>query len=351
MSFLRNKIIMFTCFFILIILFLVGAIGYSKIKNVVINKSFENLAKEAKLSSLRFKASYDRMKNDVFIVLHTPPIQGIIRSRENRGIDPNDGSTINLWKTRLETIFSSIMLHRNSYTQMRFIGVEEGGKEIARVNRVGKEKLESVLPRNLQKKGQEKYFKDALKLKRNEIYFSEITYNKEHGVFDIELVPTLRVVAPVYNRENDTLFGTLVLNANYDKLMKKAFEDILPTRDIFLIDYLGDYIEYSNGNMKDIELKGQYSKNPPPFISQITQSDKKESYFIKDGKIAYFVSIPLNSYKSDSFIRVVLVADVKEIINEEHGPIKKLLLSLFAISFISFVATTWISFLLSKKSK
>ena len=67
----------------------------------------------------------------------TPPIQGIVRARENNGVDPVDTTTSIQWKRRLETIFVGFIENNEEIDQLRIIEASGEGMEYIRVVRDG----------------------------------------------------------------------------------------------------------------------------------------------------------------------------------------------------------------------
>jgi hypothetical protein len=76
-----------------------------------------------------------------------------------------------------------------AYSQFRLIGIDDGGRELVRVDRSGP---------NGQRKGDRPYFRETIKLAENEIYVSPIDLNPENGAVEIPDVPTLRVATPIF---------------------------------------------------------------------------------------------------------------------------------------------------------
>ncbi len=160
----------------------------------------------------------EKIKSDALFLASTPPIMGILRASKNKGIDPKDGSSIETWKKRLQTIFEEMLFINSDYTQLRYIGSENEGKEIVRVERFGNKVL-SVKEINLQKKGNTDYFKNTLKEYPYKVYFSKISANKEFGkvIYPVQMV--LRAGVPIFE-SNQSAFGGVFINADYTTLFK-----------------------------------------------------------------------------------------------------------------------------------
>lgn len=300
---LSNKIILLTCGMVLVTTLCISGIYYYQTTHYALENAIKGLAGETRLMSLKFQGFFDRMKNDALIVSHTPPIQGMIRSKANQDIDSLDQSTTDLWKTRLETIFISIMELQPHYTQIRYIGATENGKELVRVNRT-EEGFERVPYGKLQAKGNEPYLEQGRKLKENDIYVTDVTYNRENGKIVEPRVATVRTIVPIYSK--GSLFGWIVINVDYEKLLQQAFRKIQPEKDTIVVNHMGDYMEYlSNGVLKKLEFHENYTRPYPSFINQLANDSKKN--FSEEGKdLFYRVNLKINPVNPGSFLDIIL---------------------------------------------
>ncbi len=218
MKTLRSKI----TFFGLFICFFAGSVTsfYALKKNGEFFENSYDTDTKFKLESIVqvIQNNSEKIKSDALFLASTPPVKGILRATKNNGIDPVDGSSIELWKKRLEKIFEEMLYINSEYMQLRYIGVENNGLEIVRTERFGN-KVISLDDKNLQEKGKKDYFLNTLKEYRYKVYFSKISPNKEFGkiVYPIQMV--LRAGVPVFEY-NQKPFGGIFINANYSTLFK-----------------------------------------------------------------------------------------------------------------------------------
>lgn len=77
------------------------------------------------------------LRRDAEIVAGTRPAEGVGRAFVAGGVDPEDGSTYEQWRERLETIFESVMRGQPQYDQLRYLALTEGAPELIRVDRHG----------------------------------------------------------------------------------------------------------------------------------------------------------------------------------------------------------------------
>lgn len=342
---LRSKIIMLVSVMTFLTALSISSFTYMKVVQHTLDSVIKELAGKTRLVTLRFKQPYDEMKNDVLIISHTPPIDGIIRALENNNIDPTDGSSAELWKTRLETIFTSIMESRPYYTQMRYIGVSNGGRELVRVDRKDN-LLVSTDPTALQQKEEEPYFKKGIQVEKGHVYFSEVTYNREHGAIDPSYTPTVRAVLPVYSSQH-TLFGMIVINASYPSMLKKVFKDITSKKNIFITNDMGDYMAYTDGVLHPFVFHHSDTYKPLDIINDIKKRPKEEGAFINDNYVSYFVKLPVNIDSKYAFLGVLvqvpydeLMADVYKIRNQSL--LLMVILTVIAVC-IAIIVASWLT--------
>lgn len=343
---LRNRIIVLACCVSLLTSVALGVLLVMRTTSISYEMAIENVAHETQLVALDFKSAYNEIENDAFVISRTPPIQGMLRSADHDGIDPFDGSTTVQWRQRLEAIFASVMSARTSYTQIRYIGVHDDGKELVRVNRQD-DGIEMVPVSSLQVKSGESYFQKALTLKPGEAYFSKVTYNRELGQLDDELVPTLRVVVPIFDLEGG-IFGMVVINADYAAMLRGRFEAINIARNVIVSNEAGDYMEQlSDGTVADLRYQNAGAGDGDRLLAALLPGKERgaDSWVARTGdELVYSVRMPISERLDDSHlimsIRVPndeLFAGSRQIRNE--GGLLALVLIALSLGAAAWAAT------------
>ena len=211
-------------------------------------QSSDELLQEQSLSRLADDVSREKevLKNklrilveDVRFLSGSAATKGIVRSVRGGGFDVDENMTLNLWRSRLETLLATVLAQRTSYSQIRFIGKHDRGREIVRVERY-ENKIETVTKDALQEKGNRDYFKETILLKPKGIYFSDITLNREKGKIAYPPEPILRVGVPIYDATK-TVFGIVVINVNFD-LFASSLYDAPKHIFYFMANQRGDYL-------------------------------------------------------------------------------------------------------------
>jgi len=192
-------------------------------------------------ATVRLVASTDRLRQDAVILSTMPPIQGLVRSDKNGGVDPLDGSTEQLWEERLADIFATFLGARPEYFQIRFVSAAGKGLEIVRVDRLndGTQRMPDDL---LQYKSERPYFQKTRELSQREVFLSEVDLNRERGELEIPHRPTIRAATPVLSDESGELFGMIVINANAQDYFSRIAGVLQSGQSLVVANAAGDYL-------------------------------------------------------------------------------------------------------------
>ncbi|MEX2091550.1 MAG: hypothetical protein WD971_02680, partial [Pirellulales bacterium] len=106
----------------------VGFTTYWQFSKVLVDQELRELNSLARVKGAQFLVVVAAMRDDVRFLSGTPPVQGLIRTRQSNGIDPVDGSTEQQWRGRMATLFTEMLRAKPQYFQIRFIEVADGGR-------------------------------------------------------------------------------------------------------------------------------------------------------------------------------------------------------------------------------
>ena len=139
----------------------------------------------------------------------------------------------------LARVFMSLM-DAKPYDQVRYIDAE--GFEAVRVDRAGGVPA-LVSTQALQDKSDRYYFKDAMALKRGQIYVSPLDLNEEKGRLEEPYKPVMRFATPLYRHTGEPA-GVLVINAlMQDVLDRIARHTGTAGAQIMLVDSVGYWLQ------------------------------------------------------------------------------------------------------------
>ena len=267
------------------------------------------LNSQVSLRDSLIKKSLENIRSQIQFLYSTPPVQGIVRASENNGVDPFDGTPLPLWKSRLETIFKAYIENSQNIFQIRYIGVNNDGQELIRVDKKGST-VTITPPQNLQHKSGRDYFIETAKLAPGEIYISDINLNREHGKVEFPYVPTIRAAMPVHD-DNGAIFGIIIINVNAGEILTPMQQNLKEQAEYFLLDAKGNFIfsPYDNLNFSsDLETSQTWSKyiqhpNNDPLPQEMITAESK----LANQKIYYvYRDIPLSGYDEGREIRLIL---------------------------------------------
>ncbi len=120
-------------------------------------------------------------------------------------------------RTALAEDYAHFVHRKQLYDQVRYL--DDAGKEIVRINWVGKQAL--IVPdAELQSKGNRDYVKQTQTLGQGEVFVSPLDLNVEEGRVEQPPKPTIRFATPVFG-EGGQRRGMVVLNYLGEKLLAK----------------------------------------------------------------------------------------------------------------------------------
>ncbi|WP_167854750.1 ATP-binding protein [Mangrovimicrobium sediminis] len=181
-----------------------------------------------------------RSRDQVRFVLSTPPIQGMVRARANDGSDPMDGTPFELWRRRLETIVVAFMENNSDILAINYIGLEDGGRELARVERrQGSIRVASA--ETLQRRGDEAAFQALLQLPQGGVFVSDFNLRREHGEIIIPPEPAFLAAVPVYDMLQ-RVFGVVTIEYDAHELFRRITRDLPKHLDLYLLNEERDYL-------------------------------------------------------------------------------------------------------------
>jgi len=153
---------------------------------------------------------------------------------------------IALWRGRVSDAFVSFLESKQSYLQLRLISAN--GMEEVRVDYDSSSGLTSIKSAaQLQDKASNEYFKQAMLLKKGQVYFSVMDLNQERGRVIKPLMSVIRVATPVIDQDGINR-GILILNMFGDTLLDilRASKTDNVAHKIILTNEQGQYLYHPN---------------------------------------------------------------------------------------------------------
>ena len=183
--------------------------------------------------------------NDILFVAQSQPVSAYAEQL-NTSARSSSGS-LSALNSVLQQEFRNLLQHGRDYRQLRFI--DANGHERVRVDRRDN-RLITVETPALQDKSSSRYVAETLALPHGEIYFSDITLNREHGKVVEPHTPTLRIATPVANPQNKKIIGMLILNVDIGaqlRYVRSALGDI--SDYAYITNSEGSYLSHHDSSM------------------------------------------------------------------------------------------------------
>ncbi|MGZ9809902.1 ATP-binding protein [Pseudoroseicyclus sp. H15] len=231
--------------------------------------ALQTLETEATILADRLEGPLTTMIQDAAVLAGTPPVDGIRRAAADAaGLDPLDGSSIAIWRGRLQTIFIALLRQRPDYAQIRYIGLADAGRELVRVDRAP-DPLGIIArsPDELQQKAEEPYMRELAERQSLTPFFTEVSLNRENGRIAPGEVAMIRAIYPVANAEGQ-IFGAIVINGLYESLISAAQDAVTP------------------GHTLEVDL-------PVPVADATGSAVVSDGFSLADGKAAYRLTRPI----------------------------------------------------------
>jgi len=222
----------------LIVSLIVGASFYLESERLVIDKELDDLKNESQLVEPLLANLFEQSYGDVNFLSRTPPIEGIMRAKTD-----GDEMNLTLWKGRLQRIFSEMLAAKGIYTQIRYIGQANDGRELISVRRQ-RSGVRITPESRLLARSHKDYFLNTIDKQPGEVYFSKIELTRLQGRVIQPQLPVLRVATPIYHPETGQSFGIVIIDIDFGKFIHRLTKEALRDAVFYLSNTEGDYIAH-----------------------------------------------------------------------------------------------------------
>jgi methyl-accepting chemotaxis protein len=318
----QNKLIGLLVFSTLIPVSILGWYSISSSTQALNDLVVNQMNERAINSSEKISTFLETIGGDVLFLSDVPPVQGIIRARDNRGFDKQDKSSYEAWVGRLNIHFLQMMAAKPYYDKLRYL--DENGKEMVRVD-LSNGKLKTIPPSELQSQANTEYFIETMKLRPREIYFSPVNLKRDGEKIEIPHKPIIRCGIPIYD-PNGKKKGILIANisAEYflDNMLKNSSLNDLS--QIFVLNQNGYYLRHPD-QRKELGFELNNNENirqyhPEKITAQILSGGNGLISEEQDILLSYYTIFPNQKNKINPFI--IVYEARKEVIFASIGSFK-----------------------------
>lgn len=284
-------------------------------------------------SSEKISTFLETIGGDVLFLSDVPPVQGIIRARENRGFDKKDKSSYEAWVSRLNIHFLQMMAAKPYYDKLRYL--DENGKEMVRIDLTNNGKTRIVPPSELQSQANTEYFIETMKLGPRDIYFSPVNLKRDGEKLEIPHKPIIRCSIPIYS-PNGKKKGILVANISAEYFLDNMLKNtsLNDVSQIFVLNQNGDYLRHPDPQKEwGFELNNNENirrYHPEKITAQILSGDNGLISEEQDILLSYYTIFPSQKNKINPFI--IVYEARKEVIFASIGSFKLVALVITILS-------------------
>ena len=299
----------------------------NSITSVAKQQTYQTLEESVVGAEQTAKSQVRQYMSELKFLHATPPIQGIVRARENNGVDPVDTTTSIQWKRRLETIFVGFIENNDEIDQLRIIEASGEGMEYIRVVREGGS-IHVASEHELQAKGGRGYFTESLKSNNGEFYISDINLNREYGELQYPFKSVIRISLPIFSEVGER-FGFIIMNINASHLVSQIESTLDAQQQLYITDYQGYFVthpqsekSFSKDLNPNVNWESEFNvdlQTGTALLQNQMQSDATPYSATKLYSATRALSIAANQQHAPFFIHVMLPADVvQSVINEKR---------------------------------
>jgi len=220
-----------------------GALTYRNVSIVEVPRALDRLDSHARLLASNLEASVGGLRGDVLAIPRAAAVavEGVRRATRG-GVDPFGVTTLAQWRGALSESFAARLAANPAYGQIRLIGATDGGREIARTDRMGPENAVRVAPEaELQPRGDRDYFRRAMRLRADEVDISPVELDREHGAIDTPHLLVVRASTPVVGPDGRP-FGIVVIDIDLRGPFARVRENARSGGAVYIVNSNGDYL-------------------------------------------------------------------------------------------------------------
>jgi PAS domain S-box-containing protein len=220
----------------------VGWLSYRSLEQALLPRVLDRIEAHSQLVAADLEYYVAGARGDISGFRSAAALDGLIRAHLAGGVDPVDGVSEKTWQERIAAGLLAEIEAKPAYAILRIIGLDDGGREIARVDRLGPNgTVRIVAEPELQRRGDRAYFTDSIKLRPGELYLSPLDLGRTNGDIETPHRPTLRVGTPVFTPDGKP-FGVVMVNVDMRPAFDRVRSSVRQGGEIYVVNKRGDYL-------------------------------------------------------------------------------------------------------------
>ena len=143
----------------------VGWLSYRNLEQALLQRARDRIETHSRQIATDLEYYAASATGDVAGFRSAVALHGLVRARKAGGTDPIDGVSEKTWRDRIASRLAAELEAKPSYAMFRIIGVDDGGRELVRVDRNGPNGAVRIVPEEgMQKRGDRDYFRETIRL-------------------------------------------------------------------------------------------------------------------------------------------------------------------------------------------
>jgi PAS domain S-box-containing protein len=224
-----------------------GLLTYRNIVMLILPRALDRVEIHARLTAMVLEASLRGIRADANGFLGAVGIHNLLMSHLESPAAPPSAEEIEV-RTLMGGRFSAELAGKPDYLAFQVIGIDDGGRELLRVDRSGPGGTIRVVPGSeLRREGDQDYFQKTIALPANEIFVSAIDLNRKAGVIETPHIPTFRAAAPITAPDGRRL-GMVVINIDLRSAIRRVRDSVVGATQVYVVNDAGDYLVHPDQN-------------------------------------------------------------------------------------------------------
>ena len=218
-----------------------GVLTHRNIVMLILPRALDRVETHARLTAMVLEASLRGIRADAMGFLAAVGVHNLLTSHLDSTPAPPSAEEREL-RTLMSGRFLAELAGKPDYLAFQVIGIEDGGRELLRVDRSGPGGTIRVVPDSeLQREGDQDYFQKTIALPANEIFVSKVDLSRKAGAIETPHVPTFRAAAPITAPDGRRL-GMVVISIDLRSAIRRIRDSVVGATQVYVVNDAGDYL-------------------------------------------------------------------------------------------------------------
>jgi PAS domain S-box-containing protein len=220
----------------------IGVLTYRIVAAPSLPRTLERLDDHARLLALDLESSQRDARAFIRGAALSVRYDTIIRARAAGGVDPTHGLTDSEARAYVAQHYLALMRAQAVFRKIRFIGIDDGGREIVSVEREDPDSEIRIVPDSgLGRRADRDYFRETIGLAAGEVYVSPIDLTHGYPEAKKPRFPIVRAATPVQTPDGRP-YGILVASVDMRPVFARIQSAARDGAQVFVVNGQGDYL-------------------------------------------------------------------------------------------------------------